>query len=106
MNKMIFYSLLLVINIAAFILIGISFLSGPSSGEGAIKMSEMEAFLNLSIYIIIVSIVFSALAALLGYLFRRSINANMNTIKKIFIGEFILFLFVFLIAYGYVYLIA
>jgi hypothetical protein len=106
MNKMIFYFLLLVINIIAFTLIGISFLSGPSSGEGAIKMSELQAFLNLSIYIITVSIVFSALAALLGYLFRKSINANMNTIKKIFIGELILFLVVFLVAYGYICLIA
>jgi len=102
MNRIIFYFLLLLINIGAFILIGISFLSGPpSSGENA--MSETQAFLSLTVYILIVSIIFSALAALLGYLFRKSLNITINAILKLFIGEFLLFIIVFLVAYWYIF---
>ena len=106
MNRIIFYLLLLIINIAAFILIGISFLNGRSfGGEGADVMSETEMFLRHSLYGIIVSVIFSALAFILGYLYMTSVNITTSTLRRIFIGEFILILLVFVLTYGYIYLV-
>lgn len=104
---MIFYFVLLLLNITAFILLGTSFLSGPSfGGEGAVSMSETEVFVRHNLYAMIVSIVFSALASILGYLFRKSVNITIRSLKRIFIGEFVFYLLVFFVVYGYIYLIA
>lgn len=99
--------MLLVINIMAFVLISISFLSGRSFGEeGTIVISDIEAFLRHSLYGIIISVVFSALALILGYLFKTLVNITKSTLRRMFIGEFILFLSFFLVLYSYIYLIA
>jgi hypothetical protein len=107
-SKLFYYLLLKVTNITAFFLIGISFLSGPPAlNEKEIAMwsiiSRIDPFIRLCLYIIIVSIIFSAIAYALSYLFQKSLLIEKNKLRKIFLVELALFIGAFIIAYSYVY---
>jgi hypothetical protein len=102
--KILFYVLVLINNIIALVLIGISFLSGPSAtGEGAEKNTEALIFFRHMFYGIIVSLIFAATSLLIGYLFKKTLNFSREALLKLFVGVFALLLFVFLIVYCIVF---
>lgn len=108
-HKLFYYLLLIVNNITAFILIGISFLSGPPSldqREIATRsiIYKIDPFVRLCLYIVIISIIFSAIADALSYLFKKSLQIEKNKLGKIFLVELSLFIGIFAIAHSYVYI--
>lgn len=108
-NKLFYYLLLIVNNITAFFLIGISFLSGPpllDDREIATRsvIYKIDPFIRLCLFIFIISIIFSAIAYALSYLFQNSLQIEKNKLGKIFLIELTLFIGVFIIAYSYVYI--
>lgn len=105
-KKILFYFLLTITNALAFLFLGISFLSGYSyGGEGTIVYSEFQKGTRLSLYAFIVSLIFSLIASLLSFVFRKNLNYNRNSIMKIFTIEFLLFVLVFYISYIIVYIV-
>jgi len=108
-SKLFYYVLLIVTNIIAFFLIGISFLSGPPTlTEKEIAMRSIiyriDPSIRLCLFIILVSIIFSAIAYSLSYLFQKSLHLEKNKLRKIFLVELALFIGVFIITYSYVYI--
>jgi len=109
LKKQVYYLLLLVNNTMAFFLIGISFLSGPPPMDEKEIVARsiiyrVDPFIRLNLYILIVSIVFSTIAYVLSFFFRRSMHLEKNNLKKIFLVELALFIGVFIIAHFYIYL--
>ena len=86
LKKAIFFLLLLVENVIAFILISIAFLSGPPA-EGPNRLTGNEYFFRLTLYALVISLIFSALTVLLSFLFRRCFNFSTRGILKIFIYQ-------------------
>ncbi len=103
--KFLFYILLIINNIIALFFISICFLSGPPSMESPNAISEVQLILRLTIYAIIVSLLFSLFAIVIVYIFRRCIILPQRiTISKIFGIEFIMLMFIFLVIYAVMYL--
>ena len=93
-----FYFLLVIINnIAAFLLIGISFLNGPPSltEEEAAKRGGMFLISPIyrdTIFIVILSLFFSAITYYFSYIFRKELNIAKKRLLQIFFGQMILFI--------------
>lgn len=99
-KKISFYALLLVNNIFALGFIGISFLSGPSSGgEGTIKLTEADLFVRFFTYASIVSLFFSGISFLISYLFRKTFDFSSKALMYLPIIEFLFLFMTFLITY-------
>jgi len=91
MKKGVFYILICLINIPAAMLVGISFLSGPSFYSSSLKI-----FFDRILFAIIVSLVFALLSFLLGFFFRRALEFTNLSLKKIFIYQFAAVLLAFI----------
>ncbi len=104
--KIVFYSLLVIINVVALGFISIAFLGTPSAGgtEGAIEYTELEIFFRRLLYVAIVSMVFSTCALIVVYIFRNSLNFQKKSFLKIFLGEFILFIATYFLLYTCIYI--
>ena len=102
LNRIVFYVLLLALNVWSFILIGISFLVG-SSLEGSQRLTAQQLMFRHVAYGITVSLLFALLILLLGYLFRVKIPWLNNRLFKLFVFEFIIFFGAFIITYSYLY---
>jgi magnesium-transporting ATPase (P-type) len=101
-QKIIFTAILTVINIVGAILIGIVFLGASNgNGEGAPLQSEFEGFVRRFIFVLIVSLFFSALSFGLAHSYRKFLPKNNFYIKNLFWIHLALSLLIFMIAYLY-----
>lgn len=109
-KKIVYYILLLAINISAFLLIGIAFLNGPPILEQSELANrsiiyKVSPFARFGLYAIIVSLVFSVSAYVLSFLFKKSINMQNHTLRRVLFAEFLFFMLSSLIIYLYIYMI-
>lgn len=73
-------------------LIGISFLSGPSFYSSSLKVWSGRV-----LFVILVSLVFALFSFLLGWIIRRSLGFTSSGLKRIFLYQFITILSAFII---------
>lgn len=105
-NKLIiFYILMIAINIFGLGVLGISFLgSSNANGEGSPILTETESFLRHATFIAVLSLIFAGLTLLLSIIFRKIAGLNKVKLIKIFLIEFCSFIVIYFLVYGYIYI--
>jgi hypothetical protein len=89
--KLVYRSLLVLINALACFFFGLFFLGASNNnGEGAPMITEQQALFIQAIYGLGISLFFSIIAFLLGIIFRKKMSFNWKYLARLFLIQFIL----------------
>lgn len=103
--KIIYGLLLAVLNVIGVILVGVVFLSSSNTnGEGAMFENSFIMFMRQLLYVVLVSLLFSAFTLLLTKAFGKFLPADNVLLKKIFWIQLAGLIAVFLIADAYLWI--
>lgn len=89
--KLVYKSLLVLINALACFFFGLFFLGASNNnGEGAPIITEQQALFKQAIYGFGISLFFSIITFLLGVFFRKKMSFNWKYLARLFLTQFIL----------------
>lgn len=103
--KLVYKSLLLLINILACFFLGLIFIGSFSmSAEAPNPLNEQQVLVRMIIYGIGISLFFSLITFLLGIIFRRKMSFNLKYLVRLFLLQFFILLIVYAVISLFMYL--
>ncbi len=103
--KLIYRSLLVLINLFACFFLGLIFIGSFSmSPEAANPLSEQQVLVRQIIYGVGISLLFSLISLLIGAIFKRKLSFDLRYLKRFFFIQFFLLILVYAIIYFFIQL--